>query len=153
MTVPIELGWPTRDTSKQDLGLQRHPIQREKCQDKQPQMTNVPVKVQLPSSTIALALYGSWDILPLFQYSEFEKTGRAVPQPAGVKLLSCDAKVCISCHGTFGTWVWRLCEFVKKDILRDLCRAEDDKTEMVLQGERCLEQTLPKIIPEDRQSV
>lgn len=59
MTVPIELGWPTRDTSKQDLGLQRHPIQREKCQDKQPQMTNVPVKVQLPSSTIALALYGS----------------------------------------------------------------------------------------------
>lgn len=36
--------------------------------------------------------------------------------------------------------------------MRDLCRAEDDKTEMVLQGERCLEQTLPKIIPEDRQS-
>lgn len=44
-------------------------------------------------------------ILLMFEYRKSEITGGAVPQPAGVKLLSCDAKVCITCHRTkLGTY-------------------------------------------------
>lgn len=62
--------------------------------------------------------------------------GGAVPWLAGVKLLSCDAKVCITCHGTrlgdiqeyARTQAWKLRQ---QDSVRGLCRAEEDNPDMV----------------------
>lgn len=48
------------------------------------------------------ALKQNCHILPLFRYKKSEMMSGDVPQPAGVKLLWCDVKVYISCHGTFG---------------------------------------------------
>lgn len=44
-------------------------------------------------------------IFLMFRYRKSEITGGPVPRPAGVKLLSCDAQVSITCHRTkLGTY-------------------------------------------------
>ena len=75
---------------------------------------------------------GNYYILLLFWYSKAEITGGGAPRLAGVKLLSCDATVCITRHGTrpgdtqehARTQAGQLSQ---EDTIRDLCRTEENK--------------------------
>lgn len=145
MIVPIETGWPTRDTSRLDLHFYRHSNQREQCKDKQPQITCIPVESWLltvsPLAWLSMvyvcALKQNCHFCPFFNIRSLRISKGDVPQSAGVKFWWCNVKVYIWCHGTFGNMQGhKLGDLVNRMLLEICVGQKNDMDICTADGER-----------------